>query len=487
MPATSGSSIGKSGMRCGPECRAVAVVLGLTLWRVVALWFDRTDLFVDEAQYWLWGERLDFGYYSKPPLIAWVIRAVTEAAGSADPFWVRLAAPLFHGATAVLILVMGRRLAGAAVGAWAAVIYITLPIVAVGSYLISTDTILAPFFAAGLIFWWQAARCGGSGAALAAGLCIGAAFMAKYAAVYFFLGAVLAMAVPATRASGRQWAALAAGFLVAAAPNIIWNVVNDFSTVSHTLDNVEWVRPEADDTGGWGSLARFLGSQFAVFGPIFMALLIALTVLPKRPEQTVLLLFSLPVIVLVGAQAYLAKAYGNWAFPAYLSAAVLVAWWLAERGRRLWLAAAVALNTLASLAVPLLIMAPEAVRLGDGRLLMARYLGRDALAQDILALARERGAGAVVSDNRDLLAALLHSGRDGALPVLSTNPPGPPAHYYQQTFPYVPGAFGRVLLVTGATLTGCGAPVALDSLPGSFDGRRFNAYLLDGECAELGT
>ena len=45
---------------------AIAVVL-LTLYRVTFLWVDQTDLFVDETQYWLWGQEFRFGYYSKPP------------------------------------------------------------------------------------------------------------------------------------------------------------------------------------------------------------------------------------------------------------------------------------------------------------------------------------------------------------------------------------------------------------------------------------
>ena len=43
----------------------------VTLWRVALLPFDRADLYVDEAQYWFWGQELAWGYYSKPPLIGW--------------------------------------------------------------------------------------------------------------------------------------------------------------------------------------------------------------------------------------------------------------------------------------------------------------------------------------------------------------------------------------------------------------------------------
>ena len=70
-----------------PSLAFVAVV---TAARWMLLAFNQTDLFVDEAQYWLWGQEFAFGYYSKPPLIAWLIGAVTWAAHSDAPFWVRM-------------------------------------------------------------------------------------------------------------------------------------------------------------------------------------------------------------------------------------------------------------------------------------------------------------------------------------------------------------------------------------------------------------
>ena len=63
-------------------------ILLVTLWRVALLPFDSADLFVDDAQYWLWGQTLDWGYYSKPPLIAWILRLSTSM-GSDAPFWIR--------------------------------------------------------------------------------------------------------------------------------------------------------------------------------------------------------------------------------------------------------------------------------------------------------------------------------------------------------------------------------------------------------------
>ena len=96
-----------------PVSWALLCILVVTAWRVILLAFNGTDLFVDEAQYWLWGQELAFGYYSKPPLIGWVIRASTELGASDSSFWVRLPAPLFHAATGIVMICITARLRSA--------------------------------------------------------------------------------------------------------------------------------------------------------------------------------------------------------------------------------------------------------------------------------------------------------------------------------------------------------------------------------------
>ncbi|HBF89968.1 MAG TPA: hypothetical protein DDX09_02270, partial [Hyphomonas atlantica] len=53
---------------------ALAVLLVV---RVTFTGISPLNLYADEAQYWRWGETLESGYYSKPPMIAWVIHAGT--------------------------------------------------------------------------------------------------------------------------------------------------------------------------------------------------------------------------------------------------------------------------------------------------------------------------------------------------------------------------------------------------------------------------
>ncbi|MEL6205590.1 MAG: glycosyltransferase family 39 protein, partial [Pseudomonadota bacterium] len=124
---------------------ALAVVLGVTALRIALMAFNRTDLFVDEAQYWLWGQSLEWGYYSKPPLIGWVIRLSTDLAGSDAPFFVRLPAPLLHAAMALILGWIAAQRFGGQAAIWIAGLYVTMPAVSVGSYMISTDTVMFPF------------------------------------------------------------------------------------------------------------------------------------------------------------------------------------------------------------------------------------------------------------------------------------------------------------------------------------------------------
>ena len=57
------------------------IVLLLLTIKLVSIKLTNFNLFGDEAQYWLWSKNLDFGYYSKPPLLSWFIGLYTIVFG----------------------------------------------------------------------------------------------------------------------------------------------------------------------------------------------------------------------------------------------------------------------------------------------------------------------------------------------------------------------------------------------------------------------
>jgi 4-amino-4-deoxy-L-arabinose transferase-like glycosyltransferase len=460
---------------------ALALVLAVTAFRVLMLALSRAELFVDESQYWFWGQTLDFGYYSKPPAIAWMIRLTTELGQSDSAFWVRLSGPLMHGVTAMLLGAVAVRLATPAAGVWTAAIYLLTPFAALGSATISTDTILAPFYAGAILLLIRASDTRSRTAALGAGLCLGMAFLAKYAALYFLPAAVLAALVSPRFRPGFGGALLVlAGLALVAAPNVIWNAMNDLTTVEHTLDNVGWVRTGTDMS--LASLAEFLGAQFFVFGPFaFGALLVALFGRGTSREVRALLLMAVPPLVAVSVQALLSGAYANWALTAYFPAAVAVALWMGPALRRLTLA----FGAVVTVVLPLLAaLVPWPGR--DGAPLLARYYGRHHVSQQILDRAVQEGLP-VVASNRGLLADLFYTGRDMGVAIHATRAAGRPAHFYQMQHPRPEPATGPMLYVLSEA-PDCGAgplaPVLVpDPIGGAFARTGLAVYRVAPECA----
>lgn len=425
---------------------ATLLVLAVTALRLLVLAQDRRDLFVDEAQYWLWGLSLEWGYFSKPPLIGWVIRAVTELAGSDEAFWVRAAAPVLHGVTALLLGALGARVGGPRAALWSVVVYLSMPLIAVGSLLMTTDTVMFPFLVGGLLAWLTAVSRRSAAFGALAGALVGVGFLAKYAAIYYLGCAALAAAlVPAARPGWRVALAGAAAFLVVVAPNLWWNLQNGLITLQHTVDNAEWARdPAARVAFEPVRLAEFAVAQVFVFGPVFLAALVWTAIRWRRwgPAMRTLVLFSLPILALILAQASVSRAYANWAAGTYLAGTALVAAVLAERARG-WLLGGVAFNAALCVGVALVVtrpgLAPEPVR----GAVMERYTGRVALAEGVLETAGAEGLTTIVTGNRDALASLFHTGRDRVIgaggsevAVRAAPHEGRPPHHYAMHYPH---------------------------------------------------
>src|SRR3954470_942366 len=98
---------------------ALGILLVLTAVRLLGLRFSVVDLFFDEAQYWAWSRELAFGYFSKPPLLAWIIAAAEHICGSSEAC-IRAPAPLFYFGTSLLVYATARELYNPQIAYWAA-------------------------------------------------------------------------------------------------------------------------------------------------------------------------------------------------------------------------------------------------------------------------------------------------------------------------------------------------------------------------------
>jgi len=406
------------------------VVLGLTIARVMILFLTPLELYPDEAQYWLWSRTLDWGYYSKPPMIAWAIWATTAIGGDAEP-WVRLSAPFWHAGTALAVFAIGRRLYGPAVGFAALALYMLMPGVQLSSAAIATDAPLLFFLSLTLAAYVGLQAADGRARILAAagvGAALGLAFLSKYAAVYGLIGLALHAALsPDARRAWRPAgiAAALAAFAAVLTPNILWNGAHGFATVQHTASNADW---GAASLFNPAELGEFLASQFLVFGPIPFAVLLVgggMMAIRRRltPADQLLICFTLPSIVIVAGQAFISRANANWASAGFVAGTVLAAAWLIRWRAKGWLIAAVSLQSLiAALFVTWTVSPATAEAMGVANS-FKRAKGWRTMTEQILERAeREPGLTAIAVNHRFLFNAAAYYGRDawasGRLPPL---------------------------------------------------------------------
>ncbi|GIL38559.1 ArnT family glycosyltransferase [Roseiterribacter gracilis] len=429
----------------------LATVLGLTLLRLAVLKVSPLDLLPDEAQYWSWSRDFAFGYFSKPPLIAWLIAATTKLAGDME-YGVRLSSPLCHAVAAFALYRLGATLGDGRLGFWSALTYATLPGVTFSSTLISTDAPLLAAWAVALLAYVEAPKAPTIRWSAMLGLSIGIGFLAKYAMAYFVVAAAL----------HALWSRDARGFwlskrgllavaiaLLCIAPNVIWNATNGWATFGHTAANAAW-NDSATDTEG---ALPWIGSQFGVFGPILLgALLVRIALLRRHPAdltERFLLCFTLTPLVIVLVQAVIARAHANWAAPAYVAGSVWAVRWLLATGRKRIAAASIVLHLavmlvfyvyaagVATMPLPKVLDAPLAFR-----------RGWSSMARDVRNRSYELPYASIITVDRKTMAALTYYLRDHPAPLVII-PTGPvPGNQFELTQPIdaKTGAHGLLVL-----------------------------------------
>jgi 4-amino-4-deoxy-L-arabinose transferase-like glycosyltransferase len=322
-----------------------ALLLAVTAFRLVVNgWLDPLPLSGDEAQYWIYGEHLAGGYYSKPPLLPWLMRLSTELLGP-TAWAMRLPSVLLHLAVALCLFGIGRRLYAPAVGLLAALVYLTLPAVSVSSMIASTDPPMLLGWALATYALIRALE--GDGRALGwwalGGIGVGLGLLGKYTMIAWVVALAFVLLLDPhwrSRVSARGLAVAMAAALLAFSPNLVWNALNGFPTLTHLGENADLAMGGARPVGARATEALdFVLSQAGVFGPIAFAILLWLLVRPatwRDPRLRLLLGLGLPLFLAITVQAWLNRANANWAAPVYLGFTVAVAVWLvAERHRRL--------------------------------------------------------------------------------------------------------------------------------------------------------
>jgi 4-amino-4-deoxy-L-arabinose transferase-like glycosyltransferase len=328
-----------------PHVLAASLILPSTVLSFVYVcWLTPLTLSPDEAHYWDWSRNLDWSYYSKGPLIAWLIWASCELFGSLSialtgdlAAALRLPAVVCHGCTlagwyALAVGVFRSRAVGLGVLACA----ITLPMVRAGAVLMTIDPPFLLCWCWALVCVWRALETDRLRWWVGAAALTGIGILAKYT-MALFPAAIVGFLLFHRRSEFRKpgvWL-LVAGTALGWLPVVVWNAQHDWVSFRHVFGQVGVAGHKA------GGVFHFLGGQLGMlFGFWLIAFLAAAwRFRPTREtESGVRLLWwaSVPVWSLFLAASVVKSGQPNWPAPAYIGAIVLAVAWTRDQlaGRR---------------------------------------------------------------------------------------------------------------------------------------------------------
>lgn len=233
------------------------LLLGLkALFLLLFILYGPLRLAPDEAQYWTWSQTLDWGYYSKPPAIAWQIYLTTALLGNHE-LGVRAGALLVGLLLPLLLFRIAKELKWSDASAlWAALALACSPLGFFLSFGATTDGGSTLFFLLALFAVIKGPHY------LLAGVAIALGALYKWTAFAFWpFILVLAYLFPHLRKKS-----LLGGIalsLLALLPSLYWNLSHDWATFRHVGMTV------VGRTSRQGNALEFLLGQIVLFSPLY--------------------------------------------------------------------------------------------------------------------------------------------------------------------------------------------------------------------------
>ncbi|WP_038162961.1 glycosyltransferase family 39 protein [Verrucomicrobium sp. BvORR106] len=330
------------------KLRAWHLLLGLLLLRLLFLPFfcSLYDLAGDESYYWEWGRRPDWGYYSKPPLIGWLMGVVGWASGNQE-WGVRLAALMVGTGSLTLLYQLGKRMFNAETGLLVLALAALTPANVALNLFFTIDSPLVLLWSAALLAFWGAVQGPERWTRwLVLSLVMGVGTLSKQMMLVFPVLMVLFAALtkdvrPLLKRPG-FWLSVV-GALLFMLPVLWWNQQHGWITLEHTKHHFN-TKAQADLLDHLVQFVEFPATQAGLFTPLtwFGLLTVSAAALWQwrrlGMKERLLATFSAPALVVFHLLALRQSVNPNWPAVYYLAAMVLLAatWTRASTGLTLW-------------------------------------------------------------------------------------------------------------------------------------------------------
>lgn len=327
-----GPARGQTGPADSWDRRMGWLLAGLVLFRLVYAALFPLDLAPDESYYWDWGRRPDIGYFSKPPMIGWLM-GLAGWLGDDSQFMLKWFPGLLSTGGLGFVYLLGRELYGARAGWMAVGLLLASPGNAALSIFFTIDAPLFLCWNASLWWAWRWLRAPGFRPGALLVLALGAGFLTKQIQLVFpplLAAAILTLpsqARPPRWKSGLILIGLAS--LVFLLPPLVWNWQHGWITFRHTADEISHNPLQLGRSLRF--LGEFIGGQAGLGGLVpwgcMMAALFAVVRGWRAADERArfLVVFALPGLLAYTAFALKQRVEQNWPMVFYTSAALLAA------------------------------------------------------------------------------------------------------------------------------------------------------------------
>ena len=332
-------------------------LLALSLFRIYYIQKGPLDLSPDEAHYWEWSRRLDWSYYSKGPMIAYLIYFGTMILGD-NVFGIRIMAVVFSALSSGFMYIIGKKLYDEHVGFFSAILIQIIPLFSTFGIIFTIDSPFIFFWILSLFLFYLSIENsehplhpdnppspplekGGGGVFekkggesgfdsslityhsslrywILLGLSVGFGLLTKYTMAFFYLCAFLFLFLRKRKlllTTGPYISFIIS--LLVFSPVLLWNADHYWITLRHTAGQAhvaEGVRITLR------SFFEFVGSQLGVITPLlFVLMAVSLWKERKQKHGNLLFWFSLPVIAFFLLKSLQGKVQANWALPGYIT------------------------------------------------------------------------------------------------------------------------------------------------------------------------
>ena len=408
----------------------IIIVLAFILLRVFAIISTPLELSADEAQYWLWSKKLSWGYFSKPPMIAWLIHASNNIFGDYD-YSIRIFAPIIHGINALVIFRLSQEINDNYLAHFlSSLIWLTLPIVGVGSFLMSTDTPLMLIWTTSLLVIVKAYNSDNLFLWNLAGLIAGLALYAKYAAFYLPLGLIIFYIINFHNEKNIKLRGLflfLMNFIIISLPNVIWNYFNNFHTINHLSSNAVIDAPSYSLFGSF----TFLIAQIAILGPLLFIVIVLTAYNIKRLNKLsiFLLYFIFPVYILMFIQGFFSEANANWAASALPAITILCGYFLSRRIK--FAVLTIFSNLLICIFILIISFNGNLIFLDLKSDPLRKLKGWNILSEDLKKTISKKKSDVILVDRRGIAAELIYYLRNENIKIRVLESSKSPSNHYQ--------------------------------------------------------